>query len=166
MTSSRYVGLKLVVTFACELILLFSFVFCLVWAAWKFEFRIFLKLISNNWRQVDHHKCGDGGFVTTWPIYFLLACICGGGGSAVPMLLTLNLFSSVEDSTRFSAPNLASRGESRIFDGGFLQRFMNNRHIRVRNGGGMMTDNKIARYWGKNPSRLSRCPQQFSNWPP
>jgi len=33
MTSSWYVGLKLVVAFACELILLFPFVFYLVWAA-------------------------------------------------------------------------------------------------------------------------------------
>lgn len=126
MTSSRYAGLKVVVAFACELIILFSFVFCLVSAAYKIEFRLFLNLISNEWRQVDHGRCSESGCHDMAYIFlcFLLAWLSGGGGRALPMLLNLNLFSSVEDSIRFSAPNFALRGESRSFDSGFLQRFV------------------------------------------
>jgi hypothetical protein len=62
------------------------------------------------------------------------------GDGALPMLSNLNPFSSVADSTSFSVPNLASRGEYRSFDSGFSQRFLRNRHTRVRNLGEMTTD--------------------------
>ena len=35
-----------------------------------------------------------------------------------------------------------------------------NTHIRVRNGGGMMSDIRIARYWGEKLSTVQRCPQK------
>jgi hypothetical protein len=43
---------------------------------------------------------------------------------------------------------------------------MKNRHIRLRNFGELMTDKGTANYLGKKPSRVSRCPQQISNWSP
>jgi len=68
----------------------------------------------------------------------------GGGGQCPNRVLN---FKSVFVSRRQYKFLRSEPGvESRSFDSGFLQRFMKNRHIRVRNGGGMITDNKIARY--------------------